>query len=151
MVGFLLAAAIVQAPLASAPFHMLCESRIRGGPGGRPQPGLTATAPFTLSLVPEGRRFTSVLIQGPRYLSSYRTAGGGLMPRAEQWRAYRQGRAIRLSREGMEMMLEPERASSDTYAGYWTRVSMVEHRRIETNGAVHCRILAGIPNEGTRP
>jgi hypothetical protein len=147
MVTLLLAATVLtQSGGAAAPVRLACESLFRPGPGGR-QSNVRAV-PFEIRLVPEERGFSSVLIDGPPYLSSYRqTADRALLPRARQWRGRMQGRAVRLRREGIDMVLQPERGSADAYSGFWTSVEMVEHRRVETSGLVRCRIVAGTLSE----
>lgn len=150
MVTLMLGAAIAQVQGAPAPVQLACESLVR--PGQHRREPAAVPAPFEIRLDPDGRGFSSVLIDGPLYLSSYRqTADRGLLPRGGQWRGRMQGRAIRLRRQGMDMVLEPERGSADAYTGFWTSVAMIEHRRIETNGAVRCRTVAGALSEGGRP
>lgn len=152
MVTLLLGAAIAQVQGAPAQVRLACESLVRPGPGQRRREAAIVPTPFEIRLYPDGRGFSSVLIDGPPYLSSYRqTAERSLLPRGGQWRGSMQGRAIRLRRQGMDMVLEPERGSADAYAGFWTSVAMIEQRRIETNGAIRCRTAAGSLSEGARP
>jgi hypothetical protein len=111
-----------------------------------------------------GDRIASVLVDGPPVFSSYRRmrAGRGssrdaamlaqpeLLPRNMQWRGHFQGRAIRLRRDGADMVLEPSAGSDGTYSGFWTWVQVVDNHRMEANGAILCRTVAGTLSESAR-
>jgi hypothetical protein len=155
MAGLLLAAAL-QAPLNQVRFD--CEIPLRRITVDREPWRLTIT------LDVEGPHITSVLLDGPPTFSSYRpirvrrgheneaaAAVPQLLPRNMQWRGSFQGRALRLRREGTDMVLEPVAGAPGSYSGFWTYVQMVEYHRVEANGSIRCRTIAGTLSESAHP
>lgn len=156
MMSLLLAAAMLQAP--AGPVRLVCEIPVR--------PGRTASIPMRLSIALEvdGNRIASVLVDGPPVFSSYRITrvrrdspelgaadpNPRLLSRNQQWRGSFQGRAIRLRRERADMVLEPAPGAAGDYTGFWTYVEMVDSRRLEANGSISCRTVAGSLSEDAR-
>jgi hypothetical protein len=117
---------------------------------------------LSIALALDGNRIASVLIDGPPVFSSYRMTrvrrdspelgaadpNPRLLPRNMQWRGNFQGRAIRLRREGTEIVLEPAPTTAD-YSGFWNhQVSAVPW--VEVNGTISCRTVAGSLSESAR-
>ena len=152
--SLLLAAALLQAP--AGPVRFDCEIPRRRVSVAREPLRLTIT------LAVEGPHIASVLLDGPPIFSSYRpirerrdgsvppTAETRLLPRNMQWHGDFQGRAIRLRRERTDMVLEPRPANPGLYAGYWNYVAASEGPRVEANGVINCRLIAGTLNESAR-
>jgi hypothetical protein len=153
MAGLLLAA-VLQAP----------STQVRFECGIPPRPGRTDSVPMHLSiaLALDGNRIASVLIDGPPVFSSYRMTrvrrdspelgaadpNPRLLPRNMQWRGNFQGRAIRLRREGTEIVLEPAATTAD-YSGFWNhQLSAVPW--VEVNGTISCHTVAGSLSESAR-
>ena len=152
--GLLVAVALQAAP---SQVRFYCEVPLRRGTVDREPWRLTITLDVA------GPRIASVLFDGPPMFSSYRpirvrhgaeneaaAAAPELLPRNAQWRGAFQGHAIRLRREGTDLVLEPAAASPGVYSGFWTYVQMVEYHRVETNGSIRCRIIAGTLSESAQ-
>jgi hypothetical protein len=156
MTVLLLALAMLQASPNSVRLDCEIPPRI----ARRVQDGLR----LLITLDVEEGRIASVLVDGPPVFSSYRRvrtrhgSGGDapapqqpeLLPRNAQWHGSFQGRAIRLRRESTDMVLEPAAGSEGAYTGFWTYVEMAEYHRVEANGSIRCRTIAGTLNEGAR-
>jgi hypothetical protein len=134
---------------AAAPVLLACETTIRSDPAERRLVAQGGAAPLIITLDVEQRRIASVLVEGAPRFSSYRpVAPRQLLPRSLQWRGRFQGEALRLRREGMDMVLEPARDAPGACSGFWTQVVTMANRRIEVNGMVTCTIVAGALTEG---
>ena len=145
--------ALALAALQQAPNLVRLDCRI---PDAR---GRDSFLPLAITLDVQGREIASAVVAGPQLFSSYRHVRPAdrpvrpenlrLLPRNMQWRANFQGRAIRLRREGAQMMLEPAAGADGSYRGFWNYL-MSATPYVEWHGAIDCRTVSGTLNESAR-